>query len=298
MSYRMTDTDVPQLVDPEWLEAHLDEPDLRVLDCTVHLRFDQETGERRSTSGREDWERGHVPGSAFADLLGNLSVTDDPEYPFQLPSAGQFATAMERLGVGDESRVVLYDAAGNRWATRLWWLLRTFGFDRAGVLDGGWDRWRREDRPVSTAPAPSRAASLTTERRDHLIATTEEVRESIDREDRCLVNALRPADHAGTNVDKYGRPGHIPTSVNVPGVGDDAVVDADTGRFLPREELRRRFDEAGLLDCDRVISYCGGGIAATAVAFGLALIGVADVVVYDGGLSEWAADSRLPMESE
>ena len=292
----MTETTVPQLVDPEWLEPRLSDPTLRVLDCTVHLDFDDETGERRSESGRADWEAGHVPGSAFADLLGDLSA-ENSAYPFELPSAERFEAAMERLGVGDDSRAVVYDAAGNRWAARVWWLLRTFGFDRVGVLDGGWDRWTREGRPVSTEPATPPTASLTTVRRDGLLATTEEVRACVDRDGCCLVNALRPEDHEGTGVVKYGRPGHIPCSVNVPAVGDAGIVDPDTGRYVPRGELRRRFAEAGVLDCHRTVAYCGGGIAASSVAFALSLLGVDDVAVYDGSLSEWGNDPELPMET-
>jgi thiosulfate/3-mercaptopyruvate sulfurtransferase len=293
----MTRLNIPRLVDPAWLEPRLGAPKLRVLDCTVHLDFDDETGARRTESGRADWEAGHVPGSAFADLVSDLSVADDPSYPFELPSADRFAAAMEALGVGDDSGVVLYDAAGNRWAARVWWLLRTFGFDRAGVLDGGWDRWTREGRPVSTEAETPPAASLTTDRRDRLIATRDEVRACIDRDGCCLVNALRPEDHEGRNVVKYGRPGHIPCSVNVPAVGDAGIVDPDTGRYLPRDELRRRFEAAGVLDCDRIITYCGGGIAASSVAFALSLVGVDDVAVYDGSLSEWGNDPALPMET-
>ena len=104
----MTGDSVPALVEPDWLEARLGEPDLRVLDCTVHLDFDPETGARRSESGREDWERAHVPGSAFADIPGALSAAD-PDYPYQRPSPERFADAMEALGVGDDSRVVCYE---------------------------------------------------------------------------------------------------------------------------------------------------------------------------------------------
>jgi thiosulfate/3-mercaptopyruvate sulfurtransferase len=285
---------VPALVDPEWLESHLDDPDLRVLDCTVHLEFDEETGERRSESGRADWEESHVPGSAYAPLLTDLSA-DDPAFPYELPSAEAFEDAMGRLGVGDDSRVVLYDSEGNAWATRLWWMLRVFGFDRAGVLDGGWSRWVADGRPVSAAPPTHERASFTANPRPELVADKAEVRESIDDEDVCLVNALRPADHAGEGANKYGRLGRIPSSVNVPAVGESAIVDADRQTYQSREELRERFEAAGATACDRVVTYCGGGIAATSAAFALHLVGVDDVAVYDGSLSEWAADPEMPM---
>jgi thiosulfate/3-mercaptopyruvate sulfurtransferase len=294
----MTDQQVPTLVDPEWLEARLDEPDLRVLDCTVHLSFDPETGARHSESGYEDWKRSHVPNSVFADLLEDFSVTDDPAYPYQLPDPDSFADAMGRLGVGDDSRVVLYDAEGNGWAARFWWMLRVFGFDRAGVLDGGWERWTAEDRPVSTDTPTYEPASFTAEFRPELVADKDDVLETIGDDDRCLVNALRPSDYAGSRPVKYGRPGRIPDSVNVPAVGDEAIVDAETARFDPPEELRQRFEAVGVTDTEQVITYCGGGIAASSAALALSVVGVEDVAVYDGSLSEWGNDPELPMVTD
>jgi thiosulfate/3-mercaptopyruvate sulfurtransferase len=291
-----TDEAVPALVDPDWLEARLDAPDLRVLDCTVHLEFDPETGARRSESGRSDWKRAHVPGSAFADLLEDLSAAD-PAYPYQRPSPGRFADAMEALGVGDDSRVVCYDTAGNAWAARVWWLLRAFGFDRAGVLNGGWKRWTAEGRPVSDAPPTDREVTFTPDPRPELFVEKETVLEAIDDDDACLVNALRPADHAGTGLVKYGRPGRIPGSVNVPAVGEDAIVEESDHAYLPLVEIRERFAEVGATGADRVITYCGGGIAASSAAFALHRLGVDDVAVYDGSLAEWGR-TDLPMETD
>jgi thiosulfate/3-mercaptopyruvate sulfurtransferase len=291
-----TDEAVPSLVEPGWLEARLDDPDLRVLDCTVHLEFDPETGDRHSESGRSDWERAHIPGSAFADLLGDLSAAD-PAYPYQRPSPERFADAMESLGVGDGSRVVCYDAAGNGWASRVWWLLRAFGFDRAGVLDGGWARWTAEGRPVSDAPPTDREVTFTPEPRPELFVEKEAVLDAIDDDGTCLINALEPEDHAGTGLVKYGRPGRIPGSVNVPAVGEDAIVEESDHTYLPLVELRERFDEVGATESDRVITYCGGGIAASSTAFALHRLGVEDVAVYDGSLAEWGR-TDLPMETD
>lgn len=106
-------------------------------------------------------------------------------------------------------------------------MLRVFGFDRAGVLDGGWDRWTAEDRPISAEPSTYEPASFTAEFRSELVADKDDVLESIGDEDHCLVNALRPSDHAGSEPVKYGRLGRIPDSVNVPTVGDEAIVDAE-----------------------------------------------------------------------
>ncbi|THE63403.1 sulfurtransferase [Salinadaptatus halalkaliphilus] len=291
----MTDDTMPDLVEPDWLEARLDEPDVQVIDCTVHLSFDPETGTRHTESGRADWEQGHVPGSAFVDIPTELSETDDPDYPYQVPSSDEFAAAMERLGVGDDSRVVLYDSAGNSWAARVWWLLRTFGFDRAGVLDGGWATWIDGDRPVSEAqPEPTRA-TFTPEYRPDLIVDKDDVLAAINDPDCALINGLRPEDHSGDGLRKYGRLGRIPSSENVPAVGERAIVDQETARYQSLETLRQRFAQVGALEADRVLTYCGGGIAASNVAFALTRLGVDDVAVYDGSLAEWGRDESCPM---
>lgn len=292
----MTTETVPSLVEPEWLEARLEAPDMRVVDCTLHLSFDPETGARRSESGRSDWERAHIPRSVFADIQDDLSAAN-PEYPYQRPTPERFADTMEALGIGDDSRVVLYDGVGNSWAARVWWLLRSFGFDRAGILNGGWDRWSAEDRPVSTASPPDRDVTFTPEPRPELFVDKETVLEAIDDDSCSLVNALRPEDHTGTGLVKYSRPGRIPDSVNVPAIGDEAIVDPVNNTYLPRATLRKRFADVGVIDSDRVITYCGGGIAASSAAFALHLLGRENVAVYDGSLAEWGR-TDLPMETD
>lgn len=287
---------VPSLVAPDWLESRLGESDLRVLDCTLHLSFDPETGARHTESGRPDWAASHIPGSVYVDVQDQLTATD-PAFPYQRPTPARFADAMESLGVGDDTRVVLYDRAQNSWAARVWWLLRSFGFDRVGILNGGWERWIADGRPTSTDPPEQRAVTFTPDPRPELVADREQVRTAIEDEACSLVNALRPADFDGSNVVKYGRPGHIPGSVNVPAVGESAIVDADNQTYLPRDALRARFADAGVTDGERVITYCGGGIAASSAAFALSLLGVDDVAVYDGSMAEWGR-TDLPMETE
>ena len=141
----------------ELLEHDVDDPPV-VLDCTVHL-LPADGGGFRIVSGRADFEQGHIPTARFADLTGPLVDTDSP-LRFALGTPEQFCDAMGELGVGDDSTVVLYDAAGSMWAARVWWMLRWVGFDRALVLDGGWRAWTEEDRPVSTGGDEFAAAQL------------------------------------------------------------------------------------------------------------------------------------------
>ena len=289
---------VPALVETEWLAEHLGDADLRVLESTVLLTRDPETGAATIESGREQWAAGHIPGSAFADIIEDLSETDNPRFRFEAPSAEKLAKALGELGVGDDTKVVIYDRAGNAWASRLWWMLRSAGFDNAGVLNGGWAKWTAEGRPVSTDAPTYAAATLTPKARPELFAQKEDVLAAIDDGATCIVNALSPANHDGSELTYHGRRGHIPTAVNVPTAGATGIVDPATMTFLPAADLRRKFEESGALSGDRVISYCGGGIAASGTAFALHLIGVDNVAVYDGSLTEWAADPELPLVTD
>jgi thiosulfate/3-mercaptopyruvate sulfurtransferase len=285
------------LVETDWLEAHLADPDLRILDCTVWLPdYFEKSGRVIPASGRSAWEQGHIPGSAFADLIHDLSDPDNSRFMFPMPPPEQFARVMSRLGVGDDTRVVLYDAFLSTWAARLWWMLRAFGFDRAAVLNGGWAKWTKEERTVSTAAPTYAPAHFTVRPRLELIARKEEVQAAFATEGTCLVNALTPDEFAGTGPIHYTRPGHIPSSANVPFAGPGGVVDMETATYRSPEQLRTLFDAVGATTRDRVITYCGGGIAASNAAFALRLIGMENVAIYDGSLTEWGADPSLPLE--
>lgn len=281
------------LVETDWLAAHLGDPELRILDCTID-RLVTPAG-AQIVSGRHLWEQGHIPTSGYADFA--LDLTDrDSTLPSMMPPAAQFAEAMGRYGVGDGTRVILYDGAKDSWpqmwSARVWWMLKVFGFDNAAVLNGGWHKWQLEGRPVSMdAAATYPPAVFTVRYRPALIATKHDVLAGINDAATRLVNAL-PADvHAGLTT-TFARAGHIPGSVNVPTVD---LVDPVTHAYLPPEQLRAKFAEAGALDGDKAITYCRAGIAASSDALILTLLGQRDVAVYDASLAEWAADPSLPL---
>ena len=283
---------IPLLVDTTWLSAHLEDPDLRILDSTTNVvrergRPDQVIAERAK------FESGHIPGAQFVDLQAELSDRKSP-LNFTAPAAADFARAIERFGIGEGTRVVVYSTGSVWWGTRVWWLFRLFGFDDVAVLDGGWKAWTDEKRPVETGvgrrPKPGR---FTVRPPRPLIASKQDVLAAIGDGAICTVNALAAETHRGTGPSPYGRPGHIKGSINVPGV---ALIDSTSNRFLPRDEIERLFRVAGALDRQRVITYCGGGITATATSFALALIGRPDALVYDASLQEWAPDDSLPIE--
>ncbi len=279
------------LVDTAWLAAHLDDPQVRILDCTTHLPPLPDFSLYTVVSGREDFEKAHIPGAQFVDIEHEVS-TPHPRLHFMLPSAEVFAAAMSRLGVGSGTHVVCYATANHWWATRMWWMLRVFGHDRAAVLDGGFQKWQREARPVQSGPArPAPGAAFIARYRPELVAYKDDLLRAIGAGDTCTVNALRPEQHAGTGGVHYGRRGHISGSINIAAVQH---LNPDN-TFRSAAELRSQFAPA--LESKQVLTYCGGGIAATSVAFVLAMLGYDQVKVYDNSLTEWAADASLPMQT-
>lgn len=284
------------LVETDWVAAHLDDPTLRIFDCTIVVPDDQaQQGQGyRVESGYQTWRKGHIPGSGFADLVTDLS---DPNgrFPFTAPSPERFAETMSRYGVGEGTRVILYDAFMNVCAARLWWLLRAFGFDNAAVLSGGWTKWTKEDRPISTASAAYPPAQFVVRPRPQLLARKPEVFAALNEPGTLLVNALSPEDFAGTAPPRYSRPGHIPSSVNVPFL---SLVDSVTHAYLPEEQLRAKFATVKATTQQKVITYCAVGFTACSDAFILALLGVDNLSMYDGSLTEWTADPAMPMVTD
>ena len=279
------------LVETDWLAQHLKDPDVVVLDCTTHL-IPQPEITYRVVPGREDFERGHIPGAQFVDMGRDVSDTSQ-QLRFMRQSPEDFAAAMRRFGVSNDTRVVTYSTANVWWASRLWWLLREFGHDNAAVLNGGWQKWQREGRAVATGPADARpAGDFTVRQVRNLMVGRDAVQRAIGDGAVCTINALTPQQHAGTGGNSYGRPGHIAGSINLPAAH---LLDPETNTFLPADELRRRFESVGAMDRS-VITYCGGGIAASADALALVMLGHTDVKLYDASLSEWAKDPALPMD--
>jgi thiosulfate/3-mercaptopyruvate sulfurtransferase len=274
------------LVETEWLETHLNDPDLRILDATVFYRHNPKTDEWYRESGRANWQQGHIPNSTFIDLIEEISAPH-PTLQFMAPSAEQFAGALGQHGVGEGTKVVVYDANNTFWSTRVWWLLRYFGFDNAAVLNGGWKKWQIEGRPVSTDVVKRLPATFIALPRPELFVDKDTVLREIESgNSACLVNTL--------GEDAYHSE-RIPTSVNIPYM---SLVNPDTGTYLPADELSTLFAQSDLLSRERVILYCQRGISATSDAFILTLLGVPHVAVYDGSMQEWTADSNLPIQRD
>ena len=279
------DAPMDMLVSAEWLSRHLHDPDLVVLDCTVKIEL-TEAGGMRAVNGRASYDAGHIPGAGFADLMVDLSDTDKP-IDFAVPTPEKFCEAMGRLGVGDDSRVVLYDSYNSVWAARVWWMLRWVGFDNAALLDGGLRAWTDGDRILSSDPVSRPAKKLTAAVRPELIADRVEVLAAIDDDDVHLIDSLPEPVYQG-QMSMYARDGHIKSALNIPVLN---LID-QSGRFKSLEELAAVHPDDR---SDRYITYCGGGIAASGSAFVMVRLGFKNVAVYTASLQEWAADPANPM---
>jgi thiosulfate/3-mercaptopyruvate sulfurtransferase len=270
------------LVTIEWLADHLSDPNLRVFDCSRLL--DMRIGQEKS--GRPAYDREHIPGAAFLDLEDDLS---DPEAEISytpLP-AGTLAAAFSRLGIGNQSRVVLYDNSGSMWAAWAWWLLRSVGFDRAALLTGGVAEWRDAGHPLTDQTTEYPPASLTAAPRLGALADKDEVLAATKDPTVRIIDVLPEESYEGL-IAMYDRPGHIASAINEP------MAFIDDGGFSLKSTEEIQSGLGGSPD-QRAITYCGGGIAASASAFAMVRAGYTDVAIYPGSLEEWTKDPDLPM---
>ena len=270
------------LVSTDWLAGHLGELGLTVVDCSWHMPA---TGR----NGRDEFLRAHIPGARFLDIDA-VSDASNPA-PHMLPSAGDFAKAMEAIGIGSDDRLVVYDNSPLRTAARGWFMLRHFGAREVAILDGGLQKWAAEGRPVESGEAKPRANRFEAVERPGEIVAKQQILAGIDI---ALIDARGVGRFEG--VESEPRPGvasgHIPGARNLP----FAALYNEDGTFRPREELRRLFDEAGSDPERPFVASCGSGVTAASLIFAAHLLGNDDGRLYDGSWSEWGADPETPKE--
>lgn len=281
------------LVSTDWLDQGIAAGAV-VLDTSVFLDPPTAAGAGAFRSGHQAFlDEGHIPGARFADLFLAFSDADSP-LPFTRPTQAQFELAAGRLGITPQTHVIVYDRLVGQWASRLWWVFRSFGHARVSVLDGGLKRYLAEGRALEFGDAATlMPAHYDAQKTMQFVAAKQDVLDIVEHKtDGALVCLLQAPDFEGA-ISVRRRAGHIPGSVNVP---FNRLLDQATNRLKSTAELKAIFAEATGLDGRRIITYCGGGIASTLGALALASIGYDNTAEYDGSLAEWVADDDLPME--
>jgi len=289
--------DPQALMSTEQLSNILGQPSVRIYDCTTYLETPPPGIDDPyvAVPGRRTFEEAHVPGADFLDLQGEFSDSTT-RLRFMMPAPAQLEAAFGRHGLGGESRIVLYSIGTMMWATRFWWMLRSLGFDRAAVLDGGFDKWKAEGRPTESGPARGYPpATFKAAPRPGFFVDKRAVQAATKDLGTVIVNALGPQFHKGLEPSRYGRPGRVPRSVNVPAA---TLVNAAEKDFTALSDAEAKFAARGVTKDKRVICYCGGGISATIDLFLLHQLGHDTLTLYDGSMGEWAKDPSLPIETD
>ena len=276
----------PALVSTDWLAARPGASHVRVVDARWSLL--------EPSKGRASYEAAHVPGAAFLDVDGDLaSPRGQGPGRHPLPTAGHFAAAMSRAGVGGESHVVAYDFGDCSTAARVWWLLRHFGHDRVSLLDGGWTRWSAEGRATESAAPAIASGAFTARARSGDLVDADEVERLRHDPGTLLIDSRMPERYEGRTEPIDPVAGHVPLAVNHPFPRN--VRAADDPRFLPPETLRERFTALGAGRAERVIAYCGSGVNACQNLFALHVAGFGMGLLYEGSWSDWCSTGTRPV---
>ena len=275
------------LVSTDWLAARLADPHVRVADASFKLPGITPTA-------REDHDRGHIPGAVFFDI--DDVCEPGTSLPHMIPSPELFARKIGALGIGDDDRVVVYDGAGLSSAGRAWWMLRLFGHHNVALLDGGLPKWKAEGRPLDTAIPSPQPRAFTARFDPSLVRDKAALLGNLASRHEQVVDARAAGRFDGTAPEARPglRSGHIPGSRSLP---YERMTDPATRQLRGAEELTRLFCEAGVALDRPIVTSCGSGVTACALAFALHLIGHSGAAVYDGSWSEWGLPGDTPVET-
>lgn len=282
----MPHSDPTLLVSTDWLAAHLEAPDVRVIDASWYLP-------QMERDAKAEYQAEHIPGTVFFDIDEICDL--DVDAPHMLPRPEKFASRMRKLGIGDGNRVIIYDGAGIFSAARVWWMFRAMGHEDVAVLDGGLPKWKAENRPISDmAPVPrerhytARLNNLVVRDLGQMLRNTEARREQV-------IDARAPGRFDGSDPEPRPgmRSGHIPGAISLPFM---TLLNEDM-TMKSRRDLEVIFESAGIDANTPKVTSCGSGITAAVLFLGLTIAGHRHVSLYDGSWSEWGSRDDTPVET-
>ena len=265
------------LVDAAWLEAHANDPDVRIVDLRPRGYAD-----------------GHIPGAVWLD---NLAIRIASRPPSFLPTPAEFEELMSRLGVTNTTRVIAYDERGGIYAARLWWILNHYGHSNVALLDGGWVKWTLDKRPVNTAVPAYTRTTFKTRPGTVKLATADDVKAAINNPRVKLIDARTQAEIDGKDLRNIKRGGFIESAVPV--YWED-TLDPTTKTFKSAAEIQKLYRDRGIQATDDVITYCQVGMRAAHDLFTLALIGhdLTKLGNYYGSWEEWGSREDTPIKQK
>jgi thiosulfate/3-mercaptopyruvate sulfurtransferase len=202
----------------------------------------------------------------------------------------EFAKAMSRLGIGNDTQVIGYDAEGGHHAARLWVALRRYGHDKMAVMEGGIQKWQQEGRTLDPGEVTATPASFVPHPRDGVLASKEEVFAAVRTGDPWLLDVRRDSEFTGVEK-RSARGGHIPGAVNI--LWKDALN--DDWSLKDADELEEFYTNAGFGPETSTVTYCQAGVRAAFTHLVLTALGHDDVRTYDGSWEEWGNDPALPI---
>jgi thiosulfate/3-mercaptopyruvate sulfurtransferase len=279
----VTSTISRHVVSADWLQERLGEPGISVVDGSWYLPT-------QGRDARSEYDAGHIPGAVFFDQ--DHVVEPGSTLPHTLPTPGHFAQFAGSMGISDADTIVVYDGPGLFSAPRVWWMFKTMGAEKVYVLDGGFDRWRREGRPVSNAPEKVASCFFDARFDAGRVAEIEDVRQAVES-GRVQIADARPAGRfTGAEPEPRAgmRSGHMPGARNLP-----AASLSREGSLLPLDELRDALAQAGIDPERPIIASCGSGVTAATIVLALDSLGHRNHRLYDGSWTEWAGRSDTPV---
>ncbi|CAM4046761.1 sulfurtransferase [Mesobacillus thioparans] len=273
-------------VDADWLKEHLDEKDLRVVDCRFKLGNPEE--------GRQQYEQSHIPGAVYFHLEKDLSgEVGEHGGRHPLPDLTVLKDRLETEGIGNETTIIAYDSHEGAFASRLWWIMKYIGHEKIYILNGGFTVWEQKGYPTDQTMPHFEKALYTISENEDMLASYEEVKDIAlnGSGSAVLIDSRESRRYKGLEEPIDSIAGHIPTAINKPW-----MEGLENGAFKSREQQEKRFAE---LDRNQpVIVYCGSGVTATPNYIALKEAGFKNVKLYAGSYSDWVSYKENPVSGE